>query len=790
MGAITILVAGKGDAGSSPVRELLSRLANSRYSVLDASTDQELMDAASSGRGSVVFLDAGSSGVSGYALLLANLRERAPDIPIIVFGDVRDEARAVDALRHGAQDYLARDNLDEHSLQHVIRSAIERQSVMGDLKRRAREFEASRARLLSLVSSNVDGIVVINGDQLVKFANPAAERMLSCPGGRLLGREFSFRIAPGSTREVDLGEESATLEMRAADTSWDGESACLVSIRDITARKHAEETLRKSEERYALAVKGTKDGLWDWDLAAGQVFYSAEWKLIVGHEVRDIGVSPEEWFGRVHEEDVERLRANIAEHLEGKCEYFENEHRLRHKDGEYRWVLSRGAAVRDATGRAVRLAGSQSDITERKAAEKNLRDALDNLKLALASEKVLLQELDKRNRELMELSITDGLTHLFNHRFIQDRLDFEFRRAHRYGIELSCMLIDIDHFKAVNDTYGHQFGDLVLRELAELIRKNSREVDICGRYGGEEFMVLTAQGAEGARTHAGKIQRGIETHVFTNRKHEIHVTVSIGIAEYRSEVKSKQELIERCDIALYRAKEDGRNLIRVWKSLSEEDVAALDVGGIKELTAKFILLSSEVRATYVESTNALLRAIDAKDHYTQEHSKNVSRHAVEIARVMGLSKEQREIVKYAGLLHDVGRIGIDKEILTKSTPLTEAELDLLKKHPEIGVSILKDVGFLKNELPVIMHHHERYDGAGYPQGLKGREIPLGAQIIAVADAYDAMTTRREYKTELSRAAAIEEIKRGSGTQFSPETVAAFCQLMENGESRTVASNRP
>ncbi|MFH1760091.1 MAG: diguanylate cyclase, partial [bacterium] len=175
------------------------------------------------------------------------------------------------------------------------------------------------------------------------------------------------------------------------------------------------------------------------------------------------------------------------------------------------------------------------------------------LKFALASEKILIEELEKKNNELMKLSITDGLTQLYNHRFIQERLDFEFTRAARYKTALSCMLIDIDHFKNVNDTYGHQCGDFILQEIAGILIKTSRNVDICGRYGGEEFMVVSNVTGDNAFTFASRLHTAIAERTFRYENHNLNITVSIGLANYSKETKTKQELIDRADKALYNA---------------------------------------------------------------------------------------------------------------------------------------------------------------------------------------------------------------------------------------------
>jgi len=621
-----------------------------------------------------------------------------------------------------------------------------------------------------------DGIVVTDGSGTVLFANAAAQLFFNSPDESLAGKNIGVSVLPRECLEFESG--ARTLEIRAGGTTWDGRDALLLAIRDVTARKKKENALLESEERYALAVQGSNDGLWDWDLKKNEVFYSERWKSILGCDPHEIGASPDEWFSRIHPDDAASVKARISEHVEGATNTLECEHRVLHKDGAYRWLLCRGIAVFDRGGSVVRLTGSQTDITERKEAEQKLAAALSDLKFALASEKVLLDELDKKNKELIELSITDGLTGLYNHRFIQERFEFEFKRVKRYGGNLSCMMIDIDHFKDLNDTHGHQCGDYVLRELSQVFRKQSREVDICGRYGGEEFLILTNVQIEYTMQFATKLHAAIENHPFSFDGKTFHVTVSVGVADFRPGMKDRHELIEHADMALYQAKDDGRNLIRIWKEKMGEDENAVDHYSAQELKKKFVLLSDQMRGTYMEYTNALVKAVDAKDPFTKEHSQNVSGRAVEIARALGLADSEVEIIKYAGLLHDVGKIAVSQDVLVKKEPLTREEFDLLRKHPVIGVNILKEIRFLEKEIPIILHHHERYDGKGYPHGLKGREIPLGARIVAIADAFDAMSSGRGYKDKVPLASVIAELKRGSGTQFAPEIVDAFIGILE------------
>lgn len=765
---------------SSRIREMLNSITHQTGKIRIADDLAKALAIVAANNIDIVLLDIFLSDSKGIDTFL-RIHSQAPSLPVIVLTDAKGRLIAANTMQHGANDFLIKEEINDSSLKRSLHYVIDRLRQNEEKERKLYSFQADEARLLNLVFSNADGMILIDRNSIVRFVNPAAEALFGRKSENFVGRPFSLSVLPGHTTEQFVTSDSGksiVVEIRAVETIWDGSPAFLLSLRDITERKKAEETLRESEERYELAVQGSQDGLWDWNLTTQEIYYSVRWKSMLGYEDREIGKSAEEWLGRIHAEDKGRLTMEIRLYQEGKIPNFENEYRIRHKDGSYRWMLCRGMALRDQNGDASRIAGSQSDITLRKAAEKQLEDALSDLKFALASEKVLLDELDRKNKELIELSITDGLTGLYNHRFIQERFDFEFKRIKRYGGHLACMMIDIDHFKAINDTHGHQFGDFVLREIATIIQSRSREVDICGRYGGEEFMIITNVILDYAMTFATKIHAAIDQYQFMADCGPVHVTVSIGVADFREDMKTRHELIEHADEALYLAKEDGRNLIRIWKEHSGLDEPSIDHISVQDLKMKFLSLSQQMRASYMEYTNALVKAVDAKDPFTKEHSQNVSQYAVEIAKASGLPEKDVEIIKYASLLHDIGKISIAQEILLKKDQLTSDEYKILQKHPMIGVTILKDLKFLEKEIPIILHHHERFDGKGYPQGLMGREIPQGARIVAVADAFDAMTSGRGYREKLTIDEAIMELRRGSGSQFVPEIVETFVRILQ------------
>ncbi|MCK5195619.1 MAG: diguanylate cyclase [Desulfobulbaceae bacterium] len=400
----------------------------------------------------------------------------------------------------------------------------------------------------------------------------------------------------------------------------------------------------------------------------------------------------------------------------------------------------------------------------------------------LLSENTSLQEqienLKIKNRKLAEQSNTDGLTTLYNHRFMMERCKFEFERAKRYGFPLSCIILDIDHFKMVNDTYGHQFGDFILRQLGALLKEKTRSADICGRYGGEEFIAFVALPITEATDYVFRLHKTIADHTFTENKNSTRITVSIGVAEYRSEMQSWRELIERADKVLYEAKKSGRNLVRIWSD-KNDTYDVVDNNNIDSLKNQFLYLYTAAKAGYIESTNALLKAIDAKDHYTLRHSQNVATFAVMLAKALNMKEHEIQLIKNAALLHDIGKIGIDGKFLTKKESLTSDEYEILKRHPQIGVNIIKDISLLSREMPIILHHHERYNGSGYPHGLRRSEIPIGAKILAISDAFDAMTTDREFKQKLTTHESLQEIISQKGRQFDPHFVDVFVTCVEN-----------
>jgi diguanylate cyclase (GGDEF)-like protein/putative nucleotidyltransferase with HDIG domain len=379
------------------------------------------------------------------------------------------------------------------------------------------------------------------------------------------------------------------------------------------------------------------------------------------------------------------------------------------------------------------------------------------LSLALVGPLLAIQLYQRallRALRAMRLAHTDPLTGLGNHRHFHERLARELERALRYRRPLALCVVDVDDFKRINDRYGHPMGDQVLSQVAARLRQTGEAF----RLGGDEFAVLLpGYETPEALTAAESIIDRIGTLDFG---HMGSVTVSAGIALAPEHARGRDELLKLVDSALYWAKEYGKNRARVYRP------------DVVELVDLKRLASAGDRAARLRAAASLAKAVDARDVYTGRHSQRVAQLAVQLAARLGLSREELELTQLAASLHDVGKLALPEDLLRKAAPLTETEWATLRQHAQIGFRMLESLG-VDPVAKSVLHHHERWDGTGYPDSLAGAEIPVGARIIFVADAYDAMTSERLYRSRCSEDEALAEIARCAGTQFDPSVVDAL-----------------
>ena len=416
-----------------------------------------------------------------------------------------------------------------------------------------------------------------------------------------------------------------------------------------------------------------------------------------------------------------------------------------------------------------------------------------------------------------EQAMTDGMTGLKTHRFFMEALSAEWKRSTRAGRSFSLVLMDLDRFKFVNDFYGHLDGDLVLQRVSHILEINCRRSDVVARYGGDEFVILMPE-TDSAQSHqlAAKLRSWICSDPVLREK---NVTSSFGVATFPLNGSTPQELIQVADASMYLSKHQGGNAVstadqfnpddtKQWKrdvldaylgvtlkrlfatgpdafveiysrieqfarSLAETESLAKRRAGNAMSESSGELSFEPLPPIVMDTLTSLALAVDAKDQFTQGHSQKVSSYAVLIAEAIGLKGPEIEEVRLGGMLHDVGKVGINESILNKNGPLNPDEWDAMKRHVEYGAKLLEPLRGTESIREMVAHHHEFFDGSGYPEGLAGSQIPMGARIIAIADAYDTITSERTYKKARTPEEAFQELDRCGKAQFDPELVRVF-----------------
>ena len=434
----------------------------------------------------------------------------------------------------------------------------------------------------------------------------------------------------------------------------------------------------------------------------------------------------------------------------------------------------------------------EAHIAERTAALVQAVDTLQSqeAKLVAQNEELLniQAELEAQNEELLSahlslaesnsrleaLATTDPLTGLLNHRSMVDALDAEL--AHAAHLELPCavLFLDIDHFKALNDTLGHVAGDAALQEFAAIARE-CLPGQIVGRWGGEEFLALLPETTrEQALAAAETVRQTVAARTLAVAG-GLRLTCSVGVASYPADGPERDTLLQAADAAMYAAKRLGRNQVR-----RADDPAVKALQGDETSASR----EEEALAGTVEALAAL---VSARDRYSQRQTEEMGLMSVLLAQALGLSGREARQIGVAGRLHDIGKVAVPDTLLHKTGMLEEGEMDYLRRHPVVGAEVFSHVPGLRPLAPLIRAHQERWDGTGYPDGLRGDAIPLGARILAVADAYAAITSDRPYQPARNAAQAWLEIERQSGTQFDPAVVQALGEVLAQTERKLLAA---
>ena len=394
-----------------------------------------------------------------------------------------------------------------------------------------------------------------------------------------------------------------------------------------------------------------------------------------------------------------------------------------------------------------------------------------------------------------EQAVTDALTGLYNRRYFEEALDKEVQRAKRQKQPFSIIGIDLDFLKKINDTYGHTFGDIAIKTIADILKKNARSVDVPARIGGEEFNVLLPGiNSDGAMIAAERIRKAIESVEIDTIG---HITGSLGVATYFEHTDNVEELLELTDQAMYTSKREGRNRVTLAKPISETYWQEIAVNTFLDILSKNKIpkvkhLSKELCAKLKTTANknekskeALFTVADMLTKlYNPMHTagsvKNKVLMAVSLAKRFDLPKEEIDNLRIATLLYDIGNLMLPQDILQKTTPLTDEERQEIKNHPIIAArEILQPISYIQDVLPIIESHHENWDGSGYPNKIAAEEIPLTSQIILILDQYFALIEARPYRKKLSGKDALEIIKSDAGKKWNENLVKEFISLIEH-----------
>ncbi len=542
----------------------------------------------------------------------------------------------------------------------------------------------------------------------------------------------------------------------------EGESSEYI-VMDVSERKWMEEEMAQAYQRFESVIQNTPniaiqgyslDGkVMEWNHAS-EVLYGFAKHEAVGKNIRELFRNDTDW------QEFEEVFNYIRETGRPAAP---REWRAKNKFGHELTVYSSIFPIMQQ-GRVLEIYRMDVDISDRVEAERRLSEIKDKLE---------------------SLALKDALTEIYNFRYFRERLAAEFERAKRTLSPISILMMDLDYFKSINDSYGHQFGDKILKQVARFLKTELRSNDVVARWGGEEFaIILPDTNRTDGLSVGNKILDLFRTRSFGDGTRAIKLKCSMGLVSYPDDpLFSVEEMIDAGEESIYRVKERGGDGVALYghdiaeKALdkhSEEDRRRY-IDSVKQKLSFYAVRSER---SILEAVYSLAKSIELRDRRTKEHCERMVEYAEKMARKIGMNEQEIDNVRRAAMLHDIGKLGISDAILLKPGRLTPDEYEEVKKHPIIGADIISGAGFLKDIVPIILSHHEHWDGAGYPRGLKGEEIPLGARVIAVVDVYEALTSDRPYHKAISKEEAIKILKAGMGTQFDEKIVRVFLEVIE------------
>ena len=659
-------------------------------------------------------------------------------------------------------------------------------------KRMEQALRESEERYRSVIENANDAIVVAQ-DGLLKFFNSKAMEIMGYSRDELSSTPFLKLIHPDDRqmvadrhlrrlagealppmytfRIIDKEGNTKWVEINAVVIQWEEKPATLNFLSDITERKAAEQELHK-RNRELTAINAIAQSLTQ-HTRLNKVLQTALYStlevtgLLTGgiwlfDEDKDkLVLAIHRGFGRKFERAMSRMpmEEDIASKVMAISDITSNKD-LPHKYRE----TSRLDGLQSAINIPLKSKGKTLGVIN--LFSHNRKDfSGEDLQLleTIGGEIGVAIENAKLLERLSEQSETDELTGLYNRRHFYDTLDNETYRTWRSGRCFSLAILDLDGFKRYNDRFGHTSGDAVLKQFASAVKEALRKSDTAFRYGGDEFaVILPATGSDRAKKIIERVRdKWAKTSGEQYPRLDPPIRFSAGIAQFPEDSETSDGLVFLADTALFTAKRG-----RGYKSTMASELGELPIDARSPAT--------------VDQVYALAATVDARSPYTSGHADRVATVSSFIGRAIGLPKEDLEQLMTASLLHDIGKLGVPDLILRKPETLTRDERRVIEKHAAEGAKILSHVRELATLAPIVLHHHEWYNGEGYPEGLKGEDIPLLSRIITVADSYDTMVTPLPHRQAMTHEDALDELRRYSGIQFDPDLVEAFAESASDG----------
>jgi diguanylate cyclase (GGDEF)-like protein/PAS domain S-box-containing protein/putative nucleotidyltransferase with HDIG domain len=654
------------------------------------------------------------------------------------------------------RDHAERAHLEETKLRAVLNCASEYCIISCDTGGRITSYSGGGDRILGWNAAEAVGRMSL-AQLLAQGQGPAAEVVFATV------KTYGCFEAEVSLLRKGGDVFPALLSLTLLKASDGRPTGYVGIIKDIAVLKEAQNALRRERDFIRGIVETNELFILGITLADSRItMFNQGAELITGY-VRGEVMGRDFIEALFPPETRDFVRQRFKESRTGKNGLVgQREYDILTKSGERRTIAWTYTASLDEAGQPCQVVGFGHDVTR----ERQMQASVEKARA----------ELERANAELERVAQTDYLTGLFNRRQMTMLLEHELARSRRSAKPFCVVLMDLDHFKGVNDTYGHEAGDAALRHMAEHLRSRLRGSDVIARYGGEEFLlILPETDIDGATRVAEALRRSIQETPAQYNGTRLPLSSSFGVAGFcPGQDVQVDALVRMADEAMYSAKNLGGNRVVTWDRVQQGEVGPSLVSSkeVQNLQKRVEALSRQNHEGILQNLFRMAQDLEAANPYTVGHSVNVTEYAVAIASEMGMSPAEVLVVRRAAMLHDLGKSTIPAEIIWRNKPLSREDWALVHQHPIVSVKVIERLGFLHREALVIRHHHERPDGRGYPDGLSGLAIPVEARVIAVANAIEAMTRDRPHRPAVTLHEALAQLRHGAPQQFDSQSVAA------------------